>query len=449
MKLKKNKILKFLVSVIISFIVCCTMLVTNRNISSVFFLESLIMFTFFINIVINAEDRFFPISFLLISVFLGFLDLIFVVCDLRIVSNKYSMEIYEKSLLLFIIWIFSFVIAYMYKKNVKERFVFRGTKIVNNVINSINIDYVIVISILIQAFIAFKILNTVRAVGGISIAMNNFAVFKYNNQGYLTTLFPLLSLVSISLYEKNFKKISFLSMIINFFLISITGRRGLAINTIIVPFLVFYNYKIKKVENKTILLILIPIIIFVMFVGSVRNQQINYGSNNILTKSLTYLTNTIQYGQNVPDMVYSMDNGIVEFQHGKYLFNGILGMIPRAVWSNKPESDNSHITSMAIYGADITYGKPVAFGFAYFCYRYLGVIVSGLICGYFSCLIYKWMLKNKTIFPVLIYSILIQSFIYLTNPDSQVKIITLFLLFIVISFITSIKNGKIVLVRGE
>lgn len=450
MKIEKNKILKFLISIIISFSISLRMLLSVQNISYVFCLEAFVLFVFFINIIINVKDRFFPISFLLVSVFLGFLDLIFVVCDLRIVTDKYSIQIYEKSLLLFIVWIFFFMIAYLYKEKKNDKMTFRGTEIINNIISSININHVIVLSLIIQFFIAFKIINTVRIVGGINNAMNDFAVFKYDNQGYLITMFPLLSLISISLYEKKCKKLSFCSMIINFFLITITGRRGLAINTVVIPFLVYYNYKVKKIQNKTILLILIPIITFIMFVGEIRNQQINYGSSNSLTKTLTYVTNTIQYGQNIPDMIYKMDNGIVNFQHRKYIFNGILGMVPRAIWHDKPETDNSHITSMVIYNSDITYGKPVgAFGFAYFCYGYLGVIVSGLICGYFSCLVYKWMLKTGGTFPILIYSILIQSFLYITNPDSQTKIITLFFVFIIISFFASIKNGKIILLKGD
>lgn len=450
MKIKKDKMTKFLISSIISLIICIIMVFFKRNISFVFFLETFILMDFFINVLINVDDRFFPISFLLLSVYIGFLDLIFVVCDIRIINNKYPMEIYEKSSLLFIIWIITFVIAYLIKYKKKEKATFHEIKIVDNIINTININYLLIIAIIIQAFIGFKTISTVHAVGGINNAMNNFAVFRYNNQGYLTTLFPLLSLVSISLYEKKLKKLSFLSMVINFILITVTGRRGVAINTVIIPFLVYYNYKVKKIENKTIFLIIIPIIIFIMIVGGIRKQQVNYGSSNSITKAITYLTNTIQYGQNIPDMIYKMDYGIVQYQHSKYLFNGILGMIPRFLWSNKPEIDNSHITSMIIYDSDITYGKPVgAFGYAYFCYGYIGVALSGMICGYFSCMIYKWMLRKKNVLPILIYSILIQSFLYITNPDSQTKIITLFLIFILVSIITSIKNGKIILWKGD
>ena len=450
MKISKNKIFKFLACTMFSLVLCSFMIIYIKEITFLFFLETVVLLDFFLNVLFNSSDRFSPPSFLLISVFLGFLDVLFVTCDMRLVSEKYSIDIYEKSLLLFIVWIIFFMIAYVIKKNSNKNSRIHEVKIIDNIINSVNMNYVLIVSIIIQILIGYIIINTVRAVGGIDRAMNDFSVFKYNDQGYLTTLFPLLSLVSISLYEKKYKKLSFASMAVNFFLIAITGRRGLAINTIIIPFLTYYNYKVKKIENKVIFVILIPIVAFIMIVGNIRNQQINYGSSNGLTRTLTYLTNTIQYGQNIPDMVYKMDNDIVKFQHGKYLFNGVLGMIPRALWTNKPESDNSHITSMVIYHSDITYGKPVgAFGFAYFCYGYFGVVLSGIICGLFSSIVYKWMLRKKNVLPILIYSILIQSFLYITNPDSQTKIITLFVIFIIISFVASIKNGKNVFLKGE
>ena len=191
MKIEKNKILKFLISIIISFSISLRMLLSVQNISYVFCLEAFVLFVFFINIIINVKDRFFPISFLLVSVFLGFLDLIFVVCDLRIVTDKYSIQIYEKSLLLFIVWIFFFMIAYLYKEKKNDKMTFRGTEIINNIISSININHVIVLSLIIQFFIAFKIIKTVRIVGGINNAMNDFAVFKYDQHYFLILSFYL------------------------------------------------------------------------------------------------------------------------------------------------------------------------------------------------------------------------------------------------------------------
>ena len=89
----------------------------------------------------------------------------------------------------------------------------------DNVINSVNLKSLIIVSLIIQIFIAYKIIYTIIQIGNITQAMNDFSVFRYNNQGYLATMFPLLSIVSIALYEKGYKKNAICSMILNFILL--------------------------------------------------------------------------------------------------------------------------------------------------------------------------------------------------------------------------------------
>lgn len=450
MKIEKNRIFYFFVCTILSLMIICFMKLANNNISFLFCFEAFILFEFFLNILINVNDRFNPFSFFLLTIFLGFLDIVLVVCDIRIISHKYSINIYEKSLLLFIVWILSFGVAYVikYKKNkAKKIHIF---KIMDNVINSVNLKSLIIVSLIIQIFIAYKIIYTIIQIGNITQAMNDFSVFRYNNQGYLATMFPLLSIVSIALYEKGYKKNAICSMILNFILITLTGRRGVAINTVIITFIVYYNYRVKKINNKKIFMVMVPLIAFIIFIGNMRNQQITVNSTNFFARTVSYITNTIQYGQNIPDLLYKIDSKLIDFQKDKYIFNGILGMIPRAFWDNKPEVDHSLITSKLVYYSDIDYGKPVgAFGFAYLCFGYFGVVLSGFLCGYFTCLLYKWMLQKKNLLPIIIYSVLIQSFIYITLPESQTKIITLFVIFCVISVFSSMKNGKIILINKK
>ncbi len=442
MEQKKDSIINVSLSVCLALIISIITYSINQEITFTFFLETFILLAFFSIVTFCSKDRFNPFSFFLLSLFLGVLDIVFVVCNVRIVENKYDISIYEKSLWLIILWLFGFLIGYYIKISKKNKKSFKLLNIIDNYMKNANVNILLILGLLIQIWIIVAIGKTIIEVGGINAAMNNFSVFRYNNQGYLATILPLISIVTIGFLEKGNKKLAIISMIINFLLTTFTGRRGITINTVIIPFLIFYNYRIDKISNRKIVALGVPIIIFILFLGSMRNQQVTLGkTNNKVLNIAASITNTIQYGQNVPDLLYSMKNGNVDFQGGKYLFNGILGMIPRSVWKEKPELDHSLITSRLVYDEDITYGKPVgAFGFSYLCFGYIGVILSGIITGKVTSIIYNWIIKNKSAITILIYSITIQSFIVITNPEAQVKIITLTFVLIALGILSNLKQ---------
>lgn len=446
-QIKKNKFVleKKIILTMFSILFFILFLFTKIELVSAFFLiEASLLMGFFAYIIFDSKDRFNPFSFFLLSLFLGFLDIVLVVMDIRIVNIKYDIDIYEKSLFFIIIWLVSFCIGYIFKIKREKKIRLKKIRFLNDVINMVNMDMMLIIGVLFQFFISYKIFSTIVAVGGISTAMNNFAVFRYNNQGYLATILPLISIVTIVLLEKKRKATSIMSMIYNFVLVTLTGRRGLAINTVIIPFLIYYNYRIKKITNKEVSIVCIPIIIFILLIGSIRNQTVKLSENNTsILNIIASVTNTIQYGQNVPDLINKMDNGGLEFQGTKNLLNGITGLIPRSIWANKPESDHSLITSRLVYYDKITYGKPVgAFGFAYLNMGYIGIILSGIICGKITNCFYTWVVNNKSGMSILLYSILIQSVIIITNPESQLKIITLFGVITVLCIIANTKRRK-------
>ena len=158
-------------------------------------------------------------------------------------------------------------------------------------------------------------------------------------------------------------------------------------------------------------------------------KSIVYNENPVLNTIIT-LGKYIQYGENLPDLIYSIDNGNVKYQGFKYTFRGISGLVPRNFWKNKPDIDYSSITSKLVYGYDRGYGQPVGqFGWAYLCFGYFGVILSGLITGVISKKIYDWMRKRNDAFSIGLYSLLIMQIINIFTPESQLKIL-LFMLFI-------------------
>lgn len=442
MNFKKSNILKIAFSIILALLFTLYVYTCNASITPLFFMESFVLLAFFNIIIISAVDRFNPFSFFLLSLFLGVLDIIFVVIDVRIIDVKHSMHIYEKSLFLIIIWLICFLIGYFFKiKNNNPKRI-KLFSLIDSFFEKSNVNIMLWLGLIISGGIAFIIIRTIIALGSINVAMNNFAVFRYNNQGYLTTLMPLLSISSIAFLERKNKKLAIISMILNFLLISLTGRRGIAINTVIIPFLVYYNYRVKKISNYHIFILLIPLMAFILFIGSLRNQQVTLQEENSgLVNIVAGITNTIEFGENVPDLLYSMEKGRVEFQGLKHSLSGVLGLIPRSIWPNKLEPDHSLITSRLVYYKDITYGKPVgAFGFSYLCFGYIGVILSGLFTGRVTQYLYNWVNNNKNMMNILIYSLTVQSFLSITNPDSQLKIITISIILVILVILSNVKQ---------
>lgn len=442
MKIKKDSIIKITISIILAFVLASIFFLKAKNATIVFFVEVFILLVFFNVIIFDAKDRFNPFSFFLLTLFLGVMDIIFVVDNIRIVVNKYDISIYEKSLFIIILWLFGFLLGYFIKFYKKNKMSLKISKTVNRYIEKADINKLLLIGLAIQSLLILVIIKTIVEVGGIKMAINDFSVFRYKNQGYLASILPLISIVTIAFLERKNKKLAIISMIINFALITLTGRRGIAINTVIIPVLVFYNYRVKKINNKTIFIIGIPIIAFILIIGNLRNQNVSLNNkNSSILNIAASITNTIQYGQNIPDLLYSIETKKVEFQGGKYLLNGVLGMIPRAVWNNKPEIDHSLITSKLVYYSDISYGKPVgAFGFAYLCFGYIGVIISGIITGKATSMLYNWLKNNKNTIVILIYAITVQSVLVITNPEAQVKIITLTITLIILSILSISKT---------
>lgn len=448
-KAKSRKLLvEYVIVGVVSLILSGIIFILSGGRSIFFAVECFALLAFFLKIALCQKDRFDPMSFFLLSLFLGFVDIVFAVLRVRAVGRLYDIGVYEKSLFLMILWLAFFCLTYELWMKLKSS---KGhkkkeTKSFLSSIKKVNINLVLVVGLVAQIFVFYKVITTIIAVGGFSEAINNFAIFKFNDQNYLLVFIYLLSFVPPALYEKGYKKTALLALILNFAIITLTGRRGIAITTVVISALVYVHYRVKPITNKVIALILLPIIAFILIVGSFRGQNVSLNSRNgVVLDTIAKVTNTVQYGDNVPDMIDKVDSGAVDFQGGKYIFNGIIGVIPRAIWSEKPEVDHSSISSQLVYNGQYSYGRPVgAFGFSYLCFGYIGVIVSGLICGLLTALFYCWAVKREqTVFSVLIYAIAIQFIMAITNPESQTKVIFIFAVMVITKVLDILLAKKI------
>lgn len=433
---KQNKIIPCLVLLLIPSII--SLLIIGFFEYYIIALEVFVIMVYFILILYFSNDLFSPFIFFFINIFLGAMDIVFVCLKIRNVAIYYPVQIYEKTLFLVIIWLITFFIGYKFK----NKLVKKNSDNINN--ENVQKEYkngnkrlsnsLLIVSFIVTMFLATKVLLTIKEVGTLSMRLSFF-----EGQGYILAMFPICGFMPILLMEKGYKKIAIFADVIVFVIIALSGRRMVAIITSIFPLLLYYNYKVKKIKIKKLFILAIPITIFILIVGYIRTNTNNIigGEKNAFVNVMVTMGKYVQYGENVPDLIYNMDNGNIKFQYFSYALRGIEGLIPRSLWKDKPAVDYSNITSIMIYGYDKGYGQPVGqFGWAYFCFGYIGVIVSGLITGYISCMFYKWSRKENTATSIGIYALMIIQIINIFTPDSQMKII-FFSLYIVIAKIFS------------
>ena len=436
MKKNNQNLIGFLLLFIlptIMFIV--SMLLTN---SYIFSIEMFLLLLYFIFIIYFTKDLFSPFTFFFVNIFLGIVDIFFVATKYRSVVQYYPLGIYEKSLFLILIWLFMFYVGFNLKYKNKTYTDNKTSKITDEKKHHFNYSLIIASSFILL-FLILKVFSTIKNIGKLSMDIAFF-----DGQGFLVAMFPICGFIPICFMEEKNKKLTIISAILVFLVIAMSGRRLVAITTTIFPILTYYNYKIKKIKVKNLYILAIPIIFFVFLIGNIRMQKsIVYNENPILNTAIT-LGKYIQYGENLPDLIYSVDNKKVMNQGFKYTFRGVSGLIPRGIWKDKPEIDYSSITSKLVYGYDRGYGQPVGqFGWAYLCFGYLGVILSGLITGVISNKVYGWMRKRNDAFSIGLYSLLIMQIINIFTPESQLKILLFIIFIFFVKIFNSIRRRKV------
>lgn len=447
MKILKKDLLYIAIAFFISSILFFLSFI-NENSTFIFSIEIFTIAFIFCWILFIYRDRFNVFTFLLINLSLGVLDIIFVALKIRIVQNYYSIQIYEKALFIIIIWILLFAISY--KIFTKKGLGLKFTNTIDKIFNYTSLKMLIIIVGIIYIFIVYKILTTIVEIGSLELAMENSAIFRYNDQGYLATLISLTAIIPICFLELGKNKMAYFSLGVMLIITFLTGRRGLMINSLIIPYLVYYNYRKKPISNRQLLIIAIPVMMIILVLGATRGQKADSNASNNLIEVLTNLTVATQMGENLPDLIYSIDNNIVQKQYFKYLDRGFIGIIPRAIWKNKPELiDHSMIVGELVYN-NSKYGRPVGpFGFAYLCFGISGVIIFAIITGIVTTKFYYWMIENKNCISIFIYSILITYVINIVKPESIMNIIAIFLILIVTTFITRIFDNSKIYMKGK
>lgn len=442
--MKKNNLIKLLILVLGLAIVSLFLFSKTDNVQ--FTLESTLLFSFFGIIILFSKDYLNPFMFYLLFSFLGFLDIILVVIGIRQVSFNHSIGIYNKSLLLMIIWFIFFSLGYFIinaKKNNKKEL-----KKEKNKEREFDIDSNVALffGIVVVLLVIVKVFGSFSTAGGIYNAFFNPKFKIFSDQNYLSMFMALCGIIPVLFLKKGKTKSAIITMILVFLLMSLTKRRTLALVYSLVPFAVYYNYKVKKIKLKHLVFLLIPLSAYVLIIGEIRgvSEGTSNSVENKLVENVADITRQIEYGKNLPDLIYSIDTHKIEFQHFKYFFNGIITYIPRGVWPNKPLVESASIVSKLIYTKSTNVaGHPVGpYGWSYLLFGYLGVIILGFLNGIIVALFFNWIKCKDNLFCYLIYAYSILKMLEFFAPESQFKISFFIIVLFILAFMSKIYRDR-------
>lgn len=431
MKIKKRDVIKILLIMIVGLIVAIYLYSTKNNLLFVF--QSTILVSFFLYIIFFSKDYMNPFIFFFIYSFLGFLDVILVVLGARKVNPVYSISIYNKTLLIMILWFLFFSIGYFVYGKIKCKNFKNKERLTKEKEFTIQLNVIYTFVAIIVVFVVYKVFTFVLSTGGIKEAfLSSSKIFA--NQNYLSMLMALCGILPVLYLSKNNYKKTIFSVIFVFALMSLTKRRSLAIIYSLLPVVVYYNYKVKRININNLFVCLIPIMCYVLFIGQIRGVSSGVSSNvdNALLKQLSQLTRQVEYGRNIPDLISAIDNNKIEYQKFKYTMNGILTYIPRSIWPNKPQVESAGIVSDLIYDAKNSAGHPVGpYGWGYLSFGYIGVVVMAFLNGLIVSAFYKYVRKKDNTIGYLMYAYTIIKLLEIFTPEAQFKVS----FFIIILFI--------------
>ena len=205
---------------------------------------------------------------------------------------------------------------------------------------------------------------------------------------FLINFFLINVINEVNLKDRYFKKLLSLQIFISF-LFLIIGDRNLFIFLILSFFYINpIKFTFKKVIQLSSILILITSIAF--FMKSARDSVFS-GNEDIVIENQSFgiqqFFNTVN-GQNIDNFVLLQNdfNSLDDFLFGQHFLYGTIGLIPRSIWENKPESITSGQWFRERYYPSTIGGKPItSFGEQYVNFGILGIFILSLLSG----LLYK------------------------------------------------------------
>ena len=441
MKIKKRNIMKMLLIMLIDLVIAIYIYALKDNL--LFAFQTTVLISFFLSIIAFSKDYMNPFIYFFIYSLLGFLDVVLVVLGARKVIPMYSIDVYNKTLLIMILWFLFFSIGFFIYGKIKYKNIKKSDSLKGEKEYTIQLNVIFTFVAIIVFFVLCKVFSFILSTGGIKAAfLSSSKIFA--NQNYLSMLMALCGILPVLyLSKRNYKK-TIISVVFVFVLMSLTKRRSLAIIYSLLPVVVYYNYKVKRIKINNLIICFIPIMCYVLFIGQIRGVSSGVSStvDNALLKQLSQLTRQVEYGRNIPDLVNAIDNNKIEYQKFKYIMNGVLTYIPRSIWPNKPQVESAGIVSDLIYDAENSAGHPVGpYGWGYLSFGYARVIVMAFLNGLIVSAFYKYVRKQDNTIGYLMYAYTIIKLLEIFTPEAQFKVSFFIILLFILAKIS--QKGEI------
>lgn len=352
------------------------------------------------------------------------------------------------SIIMIIVWYVFLYLGYYFSSKIR-------VKPINNRVLLRN-NHPILIASLLFVLSLFGFAYSLVIFGGFSgmIGALVSTTTAYSGLGYLRLIVGLGGLSAILFLYGGKTKTSFLVILLTSLMLSFFGGRANVVLNTILPYLMYYNYKVKKLSIIVLSIFSIFSLLFIEILGLFRKSQQEFLSINGIWGLISNAAKETGMGTTLPWLVSSLNEGSISYQYGTPLLNLIYSPIPRTLWSAKPEIIDGSVLIAYYLTGSTRYGMPAgAYGEAFFNFGWLGVIMFSLITGYIINLIYKKFAIISTMkgnyYALIFYVLSIQAFFDFFITSSQIRIIWYVVIFVMIYIVDvlltstqTIKSGK-------
>lgn len=362
--------------------------------------------------------------------------------------KDYNEKIYITYLILLLLGLY-FVIS----EHSVTKYMIKHEQISSRIKSNIKFDKAINMIWILSIVPIFAQLYIIQYMGGIQNYINKIGLRVVEWQGLgivleAIKLFSILNIVyfALLLFEKKIRKISFIKYLIHLSIFLVIGflsgsRGGMLGNFVLM--VVLYNYTKQKLKIRSVLPIIMSLLLIASIVGVARNNYkltdegfvsgLSTSAGNILESK------HFEYGIVPLELVYSIENN--DLKYGFTFLTPITNLVPRSIWSEKPDTggvvftkiytDNawdgySNLAPGIIGEGVINFGKP--FGIVVGIVLLAGVIrATSYMYRRILYSIYSDRITLKMIFKLIFYTFVVTTVPGLVQSEWTNTVLSLFL----------------------
>lgn len=180
------------------------------------------------------------------------------------------------------------------------------------------------------------------------------------------------------------RKLSWLLATVIFCELALLGGRSYALFSTIIPICMLWISSSTRIPIGRILLMAALALAFISALGSYRSAQLSaqyHASAGVLSK----LVMDTGGADNFPSLLSLLRRDVVPFSGKEIVASAVLAPVPRAVWTEKPVTDEAAAIGVILANADrVNWGLPIGpHGLAYFTGGAVLIPIFGFISGLF------------------------------------------------------------------